>query len=72
MQVRFVRALVLVVGLTLTTTACGRYSFSSLSSAKDFQDGVKAYQKSDFRTAIEEFESSVVKSKSESLIREPG
>jgi tetratricopeptide (TPR) repeat protein len=59
MQVRFVRALVLVVGLTLTTTACGRYSFSSLSSAKDFQDGVKAYQKSDFRTAIEEFESSV-------------
>jgi len=59
MQVRLTRAAVLVVGLALTTTACGRYSFSSLASAKDFQDGIKAYQKQDYRTAIQEFEGSV-------------
>jgi tetratricopeptide (TPR) repeat protein len=47
------------VRLTRTTTACGRYSFSSLASAKDFQDGIKAYQKQDYRKAIEEFEGSV-------------
>jgi tetratricopeptide (TPR) repeat protein len=49
----------LVAGLALTTTACGRYSFSSLASAKDFQDGIKAYQKQDYKKAIEEFEGSV-------------
>jgi tetratricopeptide (TPR) repeat protein len=59
MQVRFVRVVVLVLGLALMTTACGRYSWSSLRSSKDFQDGLKAYQKADYRAAIEEFEASV-------------
>jgi len=59
MHVRLVRAAVLVMGLTLTTTACGRYSWSSLNSSYDFQNGIKAYGKSDFPKAIEEFESSI-------------
>src|SRR5688572_29645718 len=59
MHARLVRAAVLVMGLTLTTTACGRYSWSSLNSSYDFQNGIKAYGKSDFRTAIAEFESSI-------------
>ena len=59
MQSRFTRTVVLVVGLAVTTTACGRYSWSSLVSAKNFKDGIAAYQKADYRTAIEEFEASV-------------
>jgi tetratricopeptide (TPR) repeat protein len=59
MQSRFTRTVVLVAGLAVATTACGRYSWSSLVSAKDFKDGIGAYQKADYRTAIEEFESSV-------------
>ena len=59
MQSRLTRAAVLVVGLALSTAACGRYSFSSLASSKDFQDGIKAYQKQDYRRAAEEFEGAV-------------
>jgi tetratricopeptide (TPR) repeat protein len=59
MQSRFTRTVVLVVGLAVATTACGRYSWSSLVSAKAFKDGIAAYQKADYRTAIEEFEASV-------------
>ncbi len=59
MQARLTRAAVLVGGLALSTAACGRYSYSSLASAKDFQDGIKAYQKQDYKRAIEEFEGSV-------------
>jgi tetratricopeptide (TPR) repeat protein len=58
MQFRFART-ALVVGLAVATTACGRYSWNSLVSAKDFKDGVAAYQKADYRTAIQEFEASV-------------
>jgi tetratricopeptide (TPR) repeat protein len=59
MQLRFTRIVVLLVGLSLATAACGRYSISSIRSAKAFQDGLSLYQKGSYAGAIEEFEEAI-------------
>jgi tetratricopeptide (TPR) repeat protein len=59
MQVRFSRAVVFVVGLSLATAACGRYSISSIRSAKAFQDGIGLYTRGDFGAAAEHFEEAI-------------
>lgn len=59
MHFRFTRMAVLVVGLALMTAACGRYSWSSLRSAKAFKDGVELYQKADYKAAIPVLEQSI-------------
>lgn len=55
MQFRFSRLVVLVVGLSLAASACGRYSISSIRSAKAFQDGIGLYQRGDYTAASEHF-----------------
>src|SRR5690349_2920142 len=58
MQFRFTRMIVLIVGLSLAATACGRYSIGSIRSSKAFKDGLEQYQKADYRGAAESFERS--------------
>jgi tetratricopeptide (TPR) repeat protein len=55
MQFRFSRMVVLIVGLSLAASACGRYSISSIRSAKAFQDGIGLYQRGDYVPATEHF-----------------
>jgi tetratricopeptide (TPR) repeat protein len=55
MQFRFSRLVVLVVGLSLAASACGRYSIGSIRSAKAFQDGIGLYQRGDYVPAAEHF-----------------
>jgi tetratricopeptide (TPR) repeat protein len=59
MQFRFTRMIVLVVGVAVATSACGRYSWSNLRSAKAFKDGLALYSGADYRGAIDEFEHAV-------------
>jgi tetratricopeptide (TPR) repeat protein len=59
MQFRFTRIVLLIVGLSLATTACGKYSISSIRSAKAFQDGIGLYQRGEYRGAAEEFEEAI-------------
>jgi tetratricopeptide (TPR) repeat protein len=58
MQFRFTRMIVLIVGVSLAATACGRYSIGSIRSSKAFKDGLEEYQKADYRSAVESFERS--------------
>jgi tetratricopeptide (TPR) repeat protein len=51
--------IVLVVGLSLAATACGKYSIGSIRSTKAFKDGVELYQKQDYRGAAENFEKAI-------------
>ena len=55
MQFRFSRMVVLIVGLSLAASACGRYSIGSIRSAKAFQDGIGQYQRGDYVPASENF-----------------
>ncbi len=55
MQFRFTRLVVLVVGMSLAASACGRYSISSIRSAKAFQDGIGLYKSGDYVPAAEHF-----------------
>ena len=59
MQFRFARTVVLVAGLAIATTACGRYSIGSIRSAKAFQDGIGQYQGGNFADASKNFEEAV-------------
>jgi tetratricopeptide (TPR) repeat protein len=59
MQFRFSRLVVLVVGLSLAASACGRYSISSIRSAKAFQDGIGLYQRGDYVPAAEHFDEAI-------------
>jgi Flp pilus assembly protein TadD len=47
--------IVLIVGLSLAATACGRYSIGSIRSSKAFKDGLDQYQRQDYRGAAESF-----------------
>ena len=47
--------IVLIVGLSLAATACGRYSIGSIRSSKAFKDGLDQYQKQQYRDAAENF-----------------
>lgn len=59
MQSRFARIAVLVVGLAVATSACGKYSISSIRSLKAFKDGIALYQKGAYRDAVPLFESAI-------------
>jgi tetratricopeptide (TPR) repeat protein len=62
MQFRFTRMVVLVAGLavaTSVTSACGKYSLSSIRSLKAFKDGAMLYTKGDYPAAAAKFEESV-------------
>jgi tetratricopeptide (TPR) repeat protein len=59
MQFRFSRMVVLIVGLSLAASACGRYSISSIRSAKAFQDGIGQYQRGDYVPASENFSEAI-------------
>jgi tetratricopeptide (TPR) repeat protein len=59
MQVRLIRVVVLMLGLALATTACGKYSIKSIRSLTAFKDGLVFYQKSEFAKAAASFEEAV-------------
>ena len=50
---------VLVAGLAVATSACGKYSLSSIRSLKAFKDGAGLYQKGDYPGAAAKFEESI-------------
>ncbi len=63
MQFRYTRMVVLVAGLaavTGVTSACGKYSLSSIRSLKAFKDGALLYQKGDYAGAAARLEESVL------------
>jgi Flp pilus assembly protein TadD len=59
MQFRLTRTVVLVAGLAVATSACGKYSLSSIRSLKAFKDGTALYQKGDYPGAALKFEESI-------------
>lgn len=59
MQVRLIRAVVLVAAIALSATACGKYSYGSIMSLKSFKDGLTLYEKGDYKGAIPKFEESI-------------
>jgi phytoene dehydrogenase-like protein len=48
-----------VLGLSVATAACGRYSISNIRSLKAFQDANALYNKADYRAAIERYEAAI-------------
>lgn len=59
MQFRFTRMVVLVAGLAVATSACGKYSLSSIRSLKAFKDGAGLYQRGDYPGAAAKFEEAI-------------
>jgi tetratricopeptide (TPR) repeat protein len=59
MQFRITRMVVLVAGLAVATSACGKYSLSSIRSLKAFKDGASLYQKGDYPGAATKFEEAI-------------
>jgi tetratricopeptide (TPR) repeat protein len=59
MQFRYTRAAVLLVGVAVATSACGKYSLGSIRSLKAFKDGLGLYEKGNYREAIPVFQESV-------------
>ena len=55
----FNRTAVVVVGLAVATTACGKYSLNSIRSAKAFKDAQALYAKGDYKAAAPRFEEAV-------------
>jgi tetratricopeptide (TPR) repeat protein len=55
MQFRYTRAAVVVVGLAVASTACGKYSIGSIRSLKAFKDGLVDYEKGSYREAVDDF-----------------
>lgn len=59
MQFRMTRMVVLVAGLAVATSACGKYSINSIRSLKAFKDGMALYQKGDYRGSSVKFEEAI-------------
>jgi tetratricopeptide (TPR) repeat protein len=59
MQFRFIRMVVLVVGLSIAASACGKYSIGSIRSTKAFKDGVEAYQKQQYKEAVDDLQHAI-------------
>jgi tetratricopeptide (TPR) repeat protein len=51
----FARAVVLVLGTGLATTACGQYSISNIRALKAFKDANELYKKQEFKGAAEDY-----------------
>ena len=56
MLTRFRLPLAVVLGLSLVTVGCGKYSFASLKAKKSFQDANALYQQQDYKRAAEKYE----------------
>ena len=56
MLTRFRLPLAVVLGLSLVTVGCGKYSFASLKAKKAFQDANALYQQQDYKRAAEKYE----------------
>jgi tetratricopeptide (TPR) repeat protein len=56
MQSRVTRVVVLLLGLALTGSACGKYSINNLRALKAFQDANEKYQKQEFKAAADDYE----------------
>jgi len=48
--------LVLVFGLALTGSACGKYSINNLRALKAFQDANEKYQRAEYKAAVDDYE----------------
>jgi tetratricopeptide (TPR) repeat protein len=59
MRFRSTRLVVLALGLSLATTACGRYSISNIRSLMAFKDGNTAYSKGDYASAVPLYEKAI-------------
>jgi tetratricopeptide (TPR) repeat protein len=62
MQFRWTRTPALVASLAvalIATSACGKYSISSIRSLKAFKDGLVTYQKGDYKAAATQFEEAI-------------
>src|SRR5262245_31455829 len=55
MRSQFIRALVLIAGLGLAATGCGKYSISNLRATQAFQTGNEMYRKAEYKTAVVEY-----------------
>jgi tetratricopeptide (TPR) repeat protein len=55
----FARAVVLVLGLGMATTACGQYSISNIRALKAFKDANDLYKKQEYKGAVEGYESAL-------------
>lgn len=52
----FARAVVLMLGVGLATTACGQYSISNIRALKSFKDANDQYKKQEYKSAVEGYE----------------
>ena len=59
MSSRVVRLTVLLLVLSVSGIACGRYSISNIRSLKAFKDANQAYMKTDYKSAIEGYEKAI-------------
>jgi tetratricopeptide (TPR) repeat protein len=59
MQSRFTQVVVLVAGVSLAASGCGRYSISNIRSLKAFQDGTDSYNRKDFAGAAEAYQRAI-------------
>jgi len=48
--------LVLLLGLALTGSACGKYSINNLRALKAFQDANEKYQRNEYKGAVDDYE----------------
>jgi tetratricopeptide (TPR) repeat protein len=66
MTIRFRAAsaasMALVVGLSMATAGCGKYSWSTLSAVKNFKDGNQLYATKEWKKAAEKYEAVVAHS----------
>ena len=46
----------LVLGLSVATAGCGKYSFGTLKAIKEFKDGNQAYGQKDWKKAVDRYE----------------
>jgi len=60
MRSRFTRLVVLVAGIAVATSACGKYSISSIRSLKAFKDANEFYARSEYKGAIPLYEKSIL------------
>jgi tetratricopeptide (TPR) repeat protein len=56
MRSKMTLGLVLVFGLALTGSACGKYSINNLRALKAFQDANEKYQRAEYKGAVDDYE----------------
>jgi tetratricopeptide (TPR) repeat protein len=57
----FSRTAVIVVGLAVSMSACGKYSISNIRSLKAFKEGIVLYGKGDYKGAVPLFQDAVTR-----------